>query len=129
MPGDNVLPLDGSHALILVASALSSKPATDRFSGTFKPILTIREGQVEPFEQQRTKKRALARLAEVVEEGCPHSAEARLCVVQVEAADEAAALAAGLSTRTGIAEIPIYELPPAIVVHGGPRTMGVGFFQ
>jgi len=94
-----------------------------------KPILTIREGQVEPFEQQRTKKRALARLAEVVEEGCPCSAEARLCVVQVEAADEAAALSADLSARTGIAPIPVYELPPAIVVHGGPRTMGVGFFQ
>ena len=40
-----------------------------------KPILTIRDGQVEPFEQQRTKKRALARLAEVVEEQCPRNAE------------------------------------------------------
>ena len=43
-----------------------------------KPILTIREGQVEPFEQQRTKKRALARLAEVVTEQCPGTAESLL---------------------------------------------------
>lgn len=42
-----------------------------------KPILTVREGQVEPFEQQRTKKRAMARLAEVVAEGCPGQAEQR----------------------------------------------------
>ena len=28
-----------------------------------KPILQVKEGQIEPFEQQRTKKRALARLA------------------------------------------------------------------
>jgi DegV family protein with EDD domain len=94
-----------------------------------KPILTICEGQVEPFEQQRTKKRALARLAEVIEQECPRSAEAHLCVVQVEAQVEAQALAADLKTRTGITEIPIYELPPAIVVHGGPKTMGVGFFK
>ena len=36
-----------------------------------KPILCVSAGQVEPFEQQRTKKRALARLLEIVEDQCP----------------------------------------------------------
>jgi fatty acid kinase fatty acid binding subunit len=93
-----------------------------------KPILTIREGQVEPFEQQRTKKRAMARLAEVVSEGCPGKAESYLSVLQVEAETEAQAFAAELCARVSVPNIPIYELPPAIVVHGGPKTMGVGFF-
>ncbi|MBN1453532.1 MAG: DegV family protein [Anaerolineales bacterium] len=93
-----------------------------------KPILTIREGQVEPFEQQRTKKRALARLAEVVAEGCPGNAESYLSVLQVEAESEAQAFVADLKERVLVPNIPIYELPPAIVVHGGPKTMGVGFF-
>lgn len=93
-----------------------------------KPILTIREGQVEPFEQQRTKKRALARLAEVVAEQCPEKAESYLSVLQVEAEREAQAFVEELKGRVSIPEIPIYELPPAIVVHGGPKTMGVGFF-
>jgi DegV family protein with EDD domain len=93
-----------------------------------KPILTVREGQVEPFEQQRTKKRALARLVEVVEEQCPKSAEAHLCVMQADALDEARALAADLGSRMNLTGIPIYELPPAIVVHGGPGVIGVGFF-
>jgi DegV family protein with EDD domain len=35
-----------------------------------KPILQVKDGQVEAFEQQRTKKRALARLVEVVVESC-----------------------------------------------------------
>jgi DegV family protein with EDD domain len=35
-----------------------------------KPILQVRAGQVESFEQYRTKKRALARLVEVVMESC-----------------------------------------------------------
>jgi fatty acid-binding protein DegV len=93
-----------------------------------KPILTIREGQVEPFEQQRTKKRALARLAEVVAEGCPGTAEAYLSVMQVEAENEAAQFVDTLKSSVSVPEIPVYELPPAIVVHGGPKTMGVGFF-
>jgi fatty acid-binding protein DegV len=93
-----------------------------------KPILTIREGQVEPFEQQRTKKRAMARLAEVVEEQCPGNVESYLSVLQVEAESEAQAFVAELCNRVPVPDIPIYELPPAIVVHGGPKTMGVGFF-
>lgn len=93
-----------------------------------KPILQIVDGQVEPFEQQRTKKRALTRLAEVVTESCPGTAESYLTVMQVEAEEEAAQLAETLKSSVSVLEIPIVELPPAIVVHGGPKTMGVGFF-
>jgi DegV family protein with EDD domain len=93
-----------------------------------KPILTIRDGQVESFEQQRTKRRALARLAEVVTEECPGTAESYLSVLQVEAEFEAQAFVAQLKERVSVPDIPIYELPPAVVVHGGPKTMGVGFF-
>lgn len=93
-----------------------------------KPILTIREGQVEAFEQQRTKKRALERLAEVVARECPKTPQSHLAVVQAEAESEAREFAAKLQALTSVAEIPIYELPPAIVTHGGPKTMGVGFF-
>jgi DegV family protein with EDD domain len=93
-----------------------------------KPILCLRDGQVEPFEQQRTKKRALARLLEIVEEQCPKSPEAQLCVMQADAVVEAEQLASDLRTRMQISSIPIYELPPAIVVHGGPGVLGIGFF-
>ena len=93
-----------------------------------KPILQIRDGQVEPFEQQRTKKRALARLVEVVTESCKGGDEAHLCVLQVEAEKEAQALVEELKSKVPVSNIPIYQLPPAIVVHAGPRAMGVGFF-
>ena len=93
-----------------------------------KPILQIQNGQVEPFEQQRTKKRALARLVEVVAENCKGGESAHLCVLQVEAESEAQALVEELKTKVDVPNIPIYELPPAIVVHAGPRAMGVGFF-
>ena len=93
-----------------------------------KPILQIKDGQVESFEQQRTKKRALARLVEVVAEQCKGGADAHLCVLQVEAEKEAEALVQELKGKVSISEIPIYRLPPAIVVHAGPKAMGVGFF-
>jgi DegV family protein with EDD domain len=93
-----------------------------------KPILQIKDGQVESFEQQRTKKRALARLVEVVAEGCKGGDEAHLCVLQVEAEKEAQALVEELKSKVFVSDIPVYELPPAIVVHAGPKAMGVGFF-
>jgi DegV family protein with EDD domain len=93
-----------------------------------KPILCLHDGQVEPFEQQRTKKRALARLVEIVEQECPREQEAYLCLMQADALDETNLLAAELKTRMNLDSIPIYELPPAIVVHGGPGALAVGFF-
>ena len=93
-----------------------------------KPILQVKDGQVEAFEQQRTKKRALARLVEIVAEQCPGGESAHLCVIQVEAEREAESLVAELKSHVNVSQIPIYELPPAIVVHAGPRAMGVGFF-
>ena len=93
-----------------------------------KPILQIANGQAEAYEQQRTRKRSLARLIEIVESQCPKSEDAHLSVIQVAAEVEAKALASDLKARMNLTEVPIYELPPAIVVHGGPGAMGVGFF-
>jgi DegV family protein with EDD domain len=93
-----------------------------------KPILTIQGGQAEPYEQQRTKRRALARLVELVEEQCPKGPGGHLCVMQAEAMEDARLLAADLKARMNAVEVPIYELPPAIVVHAGPGSLAVGFF-
>jgi DegV family protein with EDD domain len=93
-----------------------------------KPILCVRAGQVEPFEQQRTKKRAVARLVEIIEEQCSKGPEAHLSVMQADAMEEAETLVADLKPRMNLPQIPIYELPPAIVVHGGPGVMAAGFF-
>ena len=93
-----------------------------------KPILAFYDGQPEAYEQQRTRKRSLARLAEIVKEQCPRSIEARLSVLQVAAENEAFKLAEELRSIMNVQEIPIYELPPAISVHSGPGAMGVGFF-
>lgn len=93
-----------------------------------KPILQVKDGQVEPFEQQRTKKRALARLVDVAAESCKGGDDTHLCVLQVAAEKEAESLVEQLKSRISVDNIPIYQLPPAIVVHAGPKAMGIGFF-
>jgi len=94
-----------------------------------KPILQIMDGQVEPFDQERTKKRAVGRLVETICEQVAGSSDPHLCVLHVDAEDEAESLRAELVSRTGIQDIPIYLLPPAIVVHAGPKALGAGFFE
>ncbi len=93
-----------------------------------KPILCLQDGQVEPFEQQRTKRRALVRMLEIVDKQCPKTPEACLCVMHADAIQEAESLKTELMSMMKLTHIPIYELPPAIVTHGGPGVLGIGFF-
>lgn len=93
-----------------------------------KPILQVKDGQAAPFEQERTKKRATARLIEIACEQVAGSPEPHLCVMHIDAEDEAKAICVQLSSRLNIHNIPIYLLPPAIVTHAGPKALAVGFF-
>jgi DegV family protein with EDD domain len=93
-----------------------------------KPILTLKDGRTEPVESQRTKKRALARVKEMVRNECPRDAKAMLTVMYGDAKDEALAFAEDLKHELGITDIPMYLLPSAILVHAGPSTMAVSFF-
>jgi len=94
-----------------------------------KPILVLQDGQAEVYEQQRTQRRARQRLIEIVEEQCPHGPEAHLCVMHADALEAARSLVADLQSGLRLEQVPIYELPPAIVVHAGPGTLAVGFFS
>ena len=85
-----------------------------------KPILTFANGRVAPFEKERTKKRALARLKELVVAEAAHGDEAHLTVMHAAAPAEAAELAAELGVSLGVAAPAIMDLVPAIVTHAGP---------
>jgi DegV family protein with EDD domain len=92
-----------------------------------KPLLTIRDGKVDVLEKERTHRRAVERLQElVVAQISPENGY--LSVLQAGVPEQGQALADSLKTRLGLADIPIYNMPPAIVTHGGPGILGVGFF-
>jgi DegV family protein with EDD domain len=93
-----------------------------------KPILQIKDGQAAPCEQARTKKRATARLIEMVCEQAAGNLDPRVCVMHIDAEGEAEAVCQELSKRLKVGNIPVYLLPPAIVTHAGPKALAVGFF-
>lgn len=95
-----------------------------------KPILTLKDGHTEPFESQRTAKRALARLKEVVLSNCPRDPQAHLGIMHGDAEDLARSIAAELGGILGIPvpDIPVYDLTPAILTHSGPGVIGITYF-
>lgn len=93
-----------------------------------KPILQIRDGQVQVLEKVRTHNHAFERLEELVVEQCPRSPAAHVSVMHADDSVNAQRLVADLKTALGIMDIPLYGLGAAITTHGGPGTLGVGFF-
>jgi DegV family protein with EDD domain len=93
-----------------------------------KPILTIQDGLVKPFEKVRTRIAALARLKKLVETECPRTQDAWLSVSHCQAFGAAKDMAEEFQQKLGFKDIPIYEVPPAIVVHGGPNIISVSYY-
>jgi len=93
-----------------------------------KPILKLQDGKTQPVESQRTQKRAFARLKEIITAECPRSEKAFLTIGQGDALADAQKFAEDLKQILGVKDIPIYELPPAILVHAGPGVLSFSFF-
>ncbi len=93
-----------------------------------KPLLTIRNGNVEVVEKQRTKTKATKSLIELVQKECPRSSEAHFCIQEGGEKEEAVELANEFSKLLKFINIPMYTVPPAILVHGGPGVIGVSYF-
>jgi DegV family protein with EDD domain len=93
-----------------------------------KPILLFKDGQVQPFENQRTKKKALARIIELVKQDCPKIVGSYLAILEADAMEDALELKKEFSATMGFKEVTISDLPPAIVVHAGPGVIATSFF-
>jgi len=92
-----------------------------------KPILQLSDGHIEPAENQRTKRRALARLKEMVLNEYPANRDGKLTIMHGDALPEAEALADEY-VAAGLPRPSIHNLPPAILVHGGPGIVAASFF-
>ncbi len=93
-----------------------------------KPILTFTDGHIEPVEKQRTKRRAMARLCEIVLETCPRGPESYLSVLHAGAEEDANYLVDYFKNCLGINDIPIYFVSAVIAVYSGPGVVGVTYF-
>jgi len=93
-----------------------------------KPILALQNGRVEQFDKERTQKNAINRLIELVKSEAPRNTEAYISVMHAAVPDLANDFAKILCSEFGLNSIPILDVPPAIVAHGGPGILGVAFF-
>lgn len=93
-----------------------------------KPILTFTEGHVESYERVRTQRQALMRLREIVLDQIPRTGSGYLTVMHAGVPDAGKALADELGAALGLAAVPLHEVPPAVIVHGGPGILGAAFF-
>lgn len=93
-----------------------------------KPILMLKDGKVDQFEKERTHRRALMRLKQVVIEQIAPGQQGYLSIMHAGVPEQGEALAKDLQTSLGLADVPVREVPPAIITHGGPGILGAGFF-
>ncbi len=86
-----------------------------------KPIINVLEGEVRPFEQVRTKKKVIARIAEVAKDLAPFD---ELCVLYSRNEDEARAFLEQLSSIHPREKIMMAEIGAVVGTHIGPGAIG-----
>jgi len=95
---------------------------------SIKPVLYVKDGRIEPLERQRTRKRAVNRLLELMEEQVG-SAEVHAAILHCEVDEEAQELGERLKARFHCAEdVLVVEAGPVIGTHAGPGTLGLVFY-
>lgn len=90
-----------------------------------KPLLEIRDGRVEPLARVRTRKKALRRALEVLEERFRGQDSLRMAVLHAQCPSEAEQLAQKVRERFGCMSPYLAEISPVIGTHCGPGTLGV----
>jgi len=90
-----------------------------------QPILTVRDGKLDLLEKVRTRRKALARVMELLEQAADGRPVERVAAVHVCLPDEAKAFGAELCQRLGCsAEAIVADLTPGLSVHAGAGLLG-----
>ena len=101
-----------------------------RFLGTalnLKPLLTVLDGKVEALESVRTKRKAVERMLDLIEEKIGGRRPLRLSPLHAAAPEEAESLRRAVEDRFHPEECFISTVSPAIGTHVGPGTVGVAW--
>lgn len=101
-----------------------------RFLGTalkLKPILELVNGEFVGLERVRTRRKALNRLVELLEERIGNRSPVHLAVLHAHAQDVAQDLLEKTVARIKPVEAIITDVSPAVGAHMGPGTVGLAF--
>ena len=95
---------------------------------SFKPILAIRDGRVEPLERVRTKPKAVERLIDLVAEDAAPGSQLNVGVLHGQAPGEADLLASRVQHRFACHELIVGEVGSVIATHAGPGVVGLVYY-
>jgi len=101
-----------------------------RFLGTalnVKPVLAILDGRVEAVEQIRTKRKAVERVLELVNEQVKGKTPVRLATLHAAAEEEARILLDKASNELDATESIMAPVSPVVGTHGGPGLVGLAY--
>jgi DegV family protein with EDD domain len=94
-----------------------------------KPLLTVADGEIRPYERVRTESKALTRLAELsmtaLEQAATATGLVDVAVHHLDNPDGAARLVDRLSGCLHLGNIVISEVSAVLGVHVGPGTLGI----
>jgi DegV family protein with EDD domain len=94
-----------------------------------KPILFLRDGAIEPLEQVRSKRKAMGRMLELVDDCLgTNGGQAHIALLHALVPEEAQAFGSEISHRFGCAEPSVAQLGPVIGTHTGPGVIGVATY-
>jgi DegV family protein with EDD domain len=103
------------------------------FLGTLlkvKPILVLQDGAIEPLEKVRSKRKAQARMLDLVEEYAgSRGPQATTAITNALVPDEAEAVKTEIMERLGCREPVMGELGPVVGTHTGPGVVGVAVYM
>ena len=92
-----------------------------------KPILSVQDGLVASIESVRTKRKAHARVLEIIMEEIGDRTPISIATLQANATEDANALLDLASEKMEIKEIVRSEVSPVIGTHVGPGTVGLAY--
>lgn len=92
-----------------------------------KPLLELRDGNVEPLENIRTKAKARARMLDLIEERVAGQSNIRLAGLHAAAEEETQELLKEAVKRLHPVETLFTEVSPVIGTHTGPGVVGLAF--
>ena len=92
-----------------------------------KPLMEIREGKIELVESVVSRKKAIARMLDLVEKRIAGASPVRVAPFHALALDEALQLQKAAQERFNPVENILSEVSPVIGTHTGPGTLSIAF--
>jgi DegV family protein with EDD domain len=94
-----------------------------------KPILHFVDKKIVPFEKVRTKKKALKRIYDLMDESIDPNEKVKISVIHANREEDAAAIADELRERFQNAEVAISYFGPVIGTHLGEGSLGLTWLK